>query len=179
MINIFKLWASFLYFSSQKITDWPPKPILFLDAGILSWKNKWEQWEGAGVGSLLFSLLLRNSRGQRVTWKPRMKDWPWICRIPETMHLHCSSPLPFQIITSSFPSLKSERQRNTGYNPVIWGWGCNCLRIAGSRSQRIYILYRMHASDFKTLIPLQSSNHFPRIPKILEATESIFIVLVG
>lgn len=127
--------------------------------GIRSWKNKGQQWGGC------LSLLLRNSRGQRVTWKPRMKDWPWIGRASETTLSHCSSPFSSEYYTQppfSQRHIAKEQQLQSNYLRK----GSNTPRKVGSRGQRKYILYRMHAPDFKTLIPLQShqtiSQEFPR-----------------
>lgn len=115
-------------------------------------------------GGGCLSLLLRNSRGQTVTWKPRMKDWPWIGRASETILSHCSSPFSSEYYTQppfSQRHIVKEQRLQSNYLRK----GSNTPRKVGSRGQRKYILYRMHAPDFKTLIPLQShqtiSQEFP------------------
>lgn len=113
----------------------------------------------------------RTAKAKKWLEGPRMKHWPWICRDPETMHSHLSSPHPFGNIIHNLPSLSSTQQRNTGHNPIMGGDAPLPGQPAGGRGWESslqeelwkYILYRMQASGLKTLIPLQRvTKQFPK-----------------
>jgi hypothetical protein len=85
------------------------------------------------------------------------------------MHSHYSSLHPFQNIIHNLPSLKSKQQRNPGYNPIIWGMhhSHNGRKRVGeliaSKALKIYLLYRICASSFRTIIPMQKvTEQFPK-----------------